>query len=310
MIDQQGSVKASVNISPFSYQEVQMQIKTMLSEPIEFDDDDNLIELGLDSLKIMRIVNEWRRAGSLVTFADLIEALRLSDWWSMLQKNNTGLPVVNEVATEVEAHGDENQPFSLTDVQHAYWIGRRDDQPLGGVGCHAYLEIDGKGVEPQRLELAWTQLLTHHSMLRARFLANGRQEVVDTPLRKALLVHDLRLYSESELTLELKRIRNRLSHRRLPVEKGEVVSLEQVWFIESDQTLELLDKFRDVFGNDDFVVLLVESDNFFEPENTRALGRLAKVLETEVAYLKDITWLGNVESMLRAPGTALTFMSF
>ena len=87
-------------------------------------------------------------------------------------------------------------------------------------------------------------------------------------------------------------------------------SSNEVWFIESDQTLKLLDKFRDVFGNDDFVVLLVESDNFFEPENIRALGRLAKVLETEVPYLKDITWLGNVESMLRAPGTALTFMSF
>jgi yersiniabactin nonribosomal peptide synthetase len=224
--DQQGSAEASVNISPFSYQEVRMQVKTMLPVPIEFDDDDNLIELGLDSLKIMRIVNKWRRAGSMVTFAELIEAPSLRDWWSLLQKNNTEFSVVSEVATEIEAHGDENQPFSLTDVQHAYWFGRRDDQPLGGVGCHAYLEIDGKGVEPQRLESAWIQLLTHHSMLRARFLANGQQEVVDTPLRKALLVHDLRLYSESELTLELKRIRNRLSHRRLLVEKGEVAGLE------------------------------------------------------------------------------------
>ena len=224
--DQQGSAEASVNISPFSYQEVRMQVKTMLPVPIEFDDDDNLIELGLDSLKIMRIVNEWRRAGSMVTFAELIEAPRLRDWWSLLQQKNTEFSVVSEVATEIEAHEDENKPFSLTDVQYAYWIGRRDDQPLGGVGCHAYLEIDGKRVEPQRLESAWIQLLTHHSMLRARFLANGQQEVLGTPFTKALLVHDLRLYSESELTLELKRIRNRLSHRRLPVEKGEVAGLE------------------------------------------------------------------------------------
>jgi len=226
VIDQQDSAEASVNISPFSYQEVRMQVKSMLPVPIEFDDDDNLIELGLDSLKIMRIVSKWRRAGSLVTFAELIEAPRLREWWSLLQKNNIEPSVVSEVATEIEAHGDVNEPFPLTDVQHAYWIGRRDDQPLGGVGCHAYLEIDGKGVEPQRLESAWIQLLTHHSMLRARFLANGQQEIVDTLLRKALLVHDLRLYPESELTLELKRIRNRLSHRRLPVEKGEVAGLE------------------------------------------------------------------------------------
>ena len=226
MVDQRENTEASVNISSLNYQEMRMVVKTMLSAPIEFDDDDNLIELGLDSLKIMRIVNKWRRAGSVVTFAELIEAPRLRDWWSLLQKKNTEFPAVSEVAIEIEAYGDVNQPFPLTDVQRAYWIGRRDDQPLGGVGCHAYLEIDGKKVEPQRLESAWKQLLSHHAMLRARFLIDGQQKVQNTPLTKALLVHDLRLYSESELTLELERIRDRLSHRRLSVEKGEVAGLE------------------------------------------------------------------------------------
>ena len=69
----------------------------------------------------------------------------------------------------------------------------------------------------------------------------------------------------------------------------------EVWFVEGDRSLDLIDKFRDVFGNDDFVVLLFESGNFFEPENIRVIGRLAEVLEAEVPYLKDMTWLGNVE---------------
>jgi predicted RND superfamily exporter protein len=69
----------------------------------------------------------------------------------------------------------------------------------------------------------------------------------------------------------------------------------EAWFVKGDRTVELLDKFRDVFGNDDFVILLFESENFFELENIRVIGRLAKALEAEVPYLKDITWLGNVE---------------
>jgi len=69
----------------------------------------------------------------------------------------------------------------------------------------------------------------------------------------------------------------------------------EVWFVEGDRSLDLLDKFRDVFGNDDFVVLLFESRNFFEPENIGRIGRLAEVLEAEVPYLKDMTWLGNME---------------
>ncbi|MEA2085066.1 MAG: hypothetical protein U9O82_12685 [Thermodesulfobacteriota bacterium] len=69
----------------------------------------------------------------------------------------------------------------------------------------------------------------------------------------------------------------------------------EVWFVEGDRSLDLLDKFRDVFGNDDFVVLLFESENFFKPENIRRIKRLAEALEAEVPYLKDMTWLGNVE---------------
>lgn len=69
----------------------------------------------------------------------------------------------------------------------------------------------------------------------------------------------------------------------------------EVWFVEDDPTLATLDKFREVFGNEDFVVLLFESENFFEPENIKKLRDLAQTLEVEVPHLKDITWLGNVE---------------
>ncbi|ACV63457.1 amino acid adenylation domain protein [Desulfofarcimen acetoxidans DSM 771] len=225
MKNQPNSKKFSINISPLSYEEVRMQIKAMLPAPVEFDDDHNLIELGLNSLKIMRLVNNWRRAGAAVAFAELIAAPRLSDWWSLLQKNNA-FSAENEQAKVIEGHGDVNRPFPLTDVQYAYWVGRRDDQPLGGVGCHAYLEIDGRDVEPQRLESAWGQLLEHHSLLRARFLADGQQEVLNAPFTKALSVHDLRLYPEDGLVLELSRIRDRLSHRLLAVEEGEVAGIE------------------------------------------------------------------------------------
>ena len=69
----------------------------------------------------------------------------------------------------------------------------------------------------------------------------------------------------------------------------------EVWFVEGDRSLDLIDKFRDVFGNDDFVVLLFESRDFFEPENILVIRRLADALDAEVPYLKDMTWLGNVE---------------
>ncbi|MDF5919972.1 hypothetical protein P4133_11545 [Pseudomonas aeruginosa] len=37
------------------------KIQALLPEPFAGREEDNLIELGLDSLHIMRLVNDWRR---------------------------------------------------------------------------------------------------------------------------------------------------------------------------------------------------------------------------------------------------------
>ncbi|MBW2271954.1 MAG: MMPL family transporter [Deltaproteobacteria bacterium] len=70
-----------------------------------------------------------------------------------------------------------------------------------------------------------------------------------------------------------------------------------IWFVEGDRTLELSEKFKEAFGNDDFIYVLFESEDFFRPENIRRLGALAEVLEEEVPHLLDLTWLGNVEDI-------------
>jgi predicted RND superfamily exporter protein len=38
------------------------------------------------------------------------------------------------------------------------------------------------------------------------------------------------------------------------------------FFLEGDPTKLLLDKFRDTFGNDDFIYVLVETDDFFRAD--------------------------------------------
>jgi hydrophobe/amphiphile efflux-3 (HAE3) family protein len=69
----------------------------------------------------------------------------------------------------------------------------------------------------------------------------------------------------------------------------------EIWFMEGDRSLELIRKFEDLFGNDDFVYILFETEDFFRRENIRTLGHLAKDLEASVPYLLDVTWLGNAE---------------
>ena len=67
------------------------------------------------------------------------------------------------------------------------------------------------------------------------------------------------------------------------------------FFLEGDSTKLLLDKFRDTFGNEDFVYVLIETENFFIPRTIRLIKKLAEDLEEHVPYVKDMKFLGNIE---------------
>jgi len=197
---------------------IRAQVRVLLTEPdAPLTDDDHLIELGLDSLQLMRLVSQWRKAGAGVSFAQLMERPFLREWWPLLTR-----PSIPVTTPEPSAPKRE-----VADVQHAYWIGRGDEQVLGSVGCHAYLELDGHEIDPSRLEQAWVRLSFHHRMLRARFDDQGQQSIADVPADAICRVHvqDIRECPQEAVEQALLAIRERLSHRRLRVEDGEVAGL-------------------------------------------------------------------------------------
>ncbi|MDA3645269.1 phosphopantetheine-binding protein [Saccharopolyspora indica] len=67
-------------------EEVREQVAELLYEdPAELTDEENLIDWGLDSVRIMTLVEKWRRLGVQITFADLAERPTLAEWWTVLQ---------------------------------------------------------------------------------------------------------------------------------------------------------------------------------------------------------------------------------
>ncbi|MDP2713161.1 MAG: phosphopantetheine-binding protein [Solirubrobacteraceae bacterium] len=47
-------------------------------------DDADLLDAGLDSIRVMALAEHWSAAGVELTFMDLVEAPTLTSWWAVV----------------------------------------------------------------------------------------------------------------------------------------------------------------------------------------------------------------------------------
>lgn len=55
-------------------------------EPAEIGDDDNLIDLDLDSMRMLGLVLAWGNIGLPLEFSQLAEHTTLRQWWAVVQQ--------------------------------------------------------------------------------------------------------------------------------------------------------------------------------------------------------------------------------
>lgn len=193
---------------------------------MEIPENENLVEKGLSSIQVMQLSGKLKKTGVKISFAKLMEDPNLSNWYQLIDKSKIKI----KKDTENLISKSDSKQFVLTDVQYSYLIGREDEQILGGVGCHAYLEIDGENIKADRLKDAWNKLQYRHPMLRAKFTKDGYQEILDKPYSEEIEIFDLSTLNEETLHSRLIEIREQISHRKLNVNEGQVAGLSLAKF--------------------------------------------------------------------------------
>lgn len=175
---------------------------------------DNFFDLGGHSLLATRLIHAINKELSLgLSLSDLIENPTLDDL-AASASTNTG----KAEHSALQIHADEAsryEPFPLTDIQQAYWVGRDDSLGLGGVSAHAYEEIEIPHLDLERFNAALNRLILRHDMLRAVFASDGTQRILEDVPEYIIQTDDARGRSERVVERIISRNRDAMSHQVL-----------------------------------------------------------------------------------------------
>ncbi|MGW6982530.1 non-ribosomal peptide synthetase [Streptomyces sp. NPDC054932] len=141
----------------------------------------------------------------------LVQALR--------ENSGQGRASARSLPTVEPAPQERYQPFPLTPLQQAYWLGRGDDFLLGNVGSHVYFEVDTPRLDLERCTAALQQVIARHDMLRTVFRPDGRQEVLRSVPPYRLGVSDVRDVPADEAEEQLEAVRERMSGQVFAAER-------------------------------------------------------------------------------------------
>ncbi|WP_250029482.1 phosphopantetheine-binding protein [Paractinoplanes maris] len=71
--------------APLSLDRLRGDVAEVLAEePGSFADDDNLLDRGLDSIRLMSLATRWREAGSQAGYLELAQEPTIKAWWTLL----------------------------------------------------------------------------------------------------------------------------------------------------------------------------------------------------------------------------------
>lgn len=71
---------------PLTLERMRTDVARLIGEaPEDVGDDDNLMDLGLDSMRVLGLVMAWGEHGIALEFAHLAEHTTLAAWWQVVQ---------------------------------------------------------------------------------------------------------------------------------------------------------------------------------------------------------------------------------
>ncbi len=200
--------------------------------------EDGFFELGGHSLLATQLVSRVRALfGVDVPLRTFIESPTIRGLARALAvaRDESGDAAPGALPVVVADPAGTAEPFPLTDVQQAYWIGRTGVFDIGNVGMHGYEEFEATGLDLPRLEHAFRRLVRRHGMLRAIVLPGGEQRILTDVPDYVIAAQDVRGRPDDEAREALEATRDAMSHQVFTPERWPLFELRAT-LLDGDRT--------------------------------------------------------------------------
>lgn len=114
---------------------------------------------------------------------------------------------------------DRWSPFPLSDLQHAYWVGRDSSMLMGSIATHLYVELDCRQLDLARLNQALCKMIDRHEMLRAVISRDGMQRILAEVPPYQIAISDQTNSTPADAEAAVQATRQELSHQVLAADQ-------------------------------------------------------------------------------------------
>ena len=204
----------------------EQRIATLWSEALgveQIGPDDGFFDLGGNSLLALQLLSKLRDDFEVpLTLQSLFEHVTVAELAAAIgEMKAAGQRQEREEAWPVLSHDADaaHEPFPLTAVQQAYWIGRMEGLAGGNIAAHAYYELDSTGFDVAAFERQFRRMIQRHDALRIVISADGRQRILKDVPPYEVQALDLRQVPEDLHEQSLQAVRDHMSHQVLSTDE-------------------------------------------------------------------------------------------
>ena len=160
-----------------------------------------------------------------VSIRNIFENPSILELARFIDQNTSELPEENKAQLFVDKE-EEYKPFPLTNVQFAYWIGRKGAFNMGRVSTHCYFEFECEDLDIPKFQKVWNDMIIHHGMLRDVVCESGEQKILKEVPMYLIQTASLVGFEEKVQEEYLTQVRKEMSRQVLNAEKWPLFDLK------------------------------------------------------------------------------------